>query len=104
MAPASQMGRHHMKKLIARAAAVASALGMIGGASLVMAPAASAYNVYTTGYTTVCIGPDLWNARIERVDFDWWEETFQGKRDYTRLIPTTLSQYRNPWCVQRTYA
>lgn len=89
----------------ARAAAVLLATGTLAGASVMAAPAASAYSVWVTGQTTICVGPDLWNARIERVDYSFWEEiSYPWPKDYTRYVPYSLNQYRNPYCVQRTYA
>lgn len=52
---------------------------LIGGAT-----AAQAYSTYT--YATY-IGNYTYRVYVQ-VDYDWWEETFQGKRDYTYLKKT----------------
>ncbi len=70
-----------------------------------LVPAANAYTVRTTGYTTACIGWDLWNVRIDYIDYSWWEEVnYPWPKDHYRYTATTMNQWHNSYCMSKSYA
>ena len=78
---------------------VAAAL-TFGGAA-----AANAYTANTVGWTTKCYGPDLWNVRIDWIDYSFWEEiAYPWPKDHYRYTATSLKQYHNPYCMSVSYA
>jgi len=70
-----------MNSIKKRLAGILLVLGMIGGGSLVAAPAAQAYNSW---YYEVIRCDYIYTYYT--VDYNWWEETFQGKTDYTVYV------------------
>jgi hypothetical protein len=64
-------------KRAAAAAGVTLALAL-GGAAAAQAATSYTYIAKVNG------GPFC--GVYQTVDYDWWEETFQGKRDYTRFL------------------
>lgn len=79
-----------MKKIRNRIAAVATALAVVGGASLVAAAPAQAATTYYK-YWWMGLGRC---AQVKVVDYSWAEEFFQNKRD-----STTIVGYMDPaWC------
>lgn len=86
-------------------AASALALGGTGVSAITTSDSAQAYTVRTTGWTTTCIGPNLWNVRIDYIDYSWWEEvTYPWPKDHYRYTATSLNQYNNKYCMGTTYA
>lgn len=70
-----------------------------------LATAANAYTVRTTGWTTTCIGMDLWNVRIDYIDYSWWEEVnYPWPRDHYRYTATSMKQWHNSYCMSKSYA
>jgi hypothetical protein len=70
-----------MRKIIARLASVLLAIGITFG-TVAVAPVAFATPAHAVNswyvYKTYCD----WVYVYIHYDYDWWEETFQGKRDY----------------------
>lgn len=70
-----------MKRIKTAITAIGVAVAMMLGTALIAAPSANAYS-YTQGpvkwqFDRSGIYCGVWAY----VDYDWWEETFQGKRD-----------------------
>lgn len=78
-----------MGKIKQKVASVALALGIGLTGSLAFAAPANAYTAWYSE-TIRCDWVDTWY----NVNYDWWEETFQGKRDYRQYIGT---KYRYNW-------
>lgn len=83
-----------MKKMTKTLATGALALGLALGGNVVGAQAAEAA---TTTYKTVNYSGTCW--RVAYVDYNWWEETFQGKRDSTIRLYTVTCPSTNYWPV-----
>lgn len=86
-----------MNKITKALAAVGLALPLAIGTSMVGAQAAEAATSYTYHYNK-CSGTTLYNYYTVRVDYNWWEETFQGKRDYSYSYWGSVIQYNSPAC------
>jgi hypothetical protein len=88
-----------LKKVLAQVGVAAVlAVPMSAAVNLVGANAAEALTVYTYPGTK-CSGPNLYKYTIYRYDYNWVEETFQGKRDYTVGAWGPLVQYNAPQCT-----
>lgn len=85
-----------MKKLFRTIAlTIALTFGLsFGGGAAFAAPA----HAYTSWYSEV-IRCD-WVDTYYNVNYNWWEETFQGKRDYRMYIGT---KYRYNWACHQTW-
>ena len=59
------------RAVVSGVATVGLLLGMAGAAQ------AATYRTYTVNHQ------NGWCTSYTVVNYDWWEETFQGKRDYT---------------------
>jgi len=79
-----------MKKTLA---SILLALGIVATGAV----AANAATTYTYPQTR-CIGSNLYRYTIYRVDYNWYEEVFLGKRDYTYAAWGPLIQYNAPQC------
>lgn len=79
-----------MKKILT---SIVLALSIVTGTAV----ASQAYAAYTYPQTR-CIGKDLYRYTIIRVDYNWWEEVFEGKRDYTTAVWGPLLQRNAPQC------
>ena len=71
-----------MGKIKQRVVSGLLALGILGGGSLAFAAPAQAYTVSERQFVRCPHMMDVYKY----YDFDWWEETFQGKRDYYQYI------------------
>lgn len=84
-----------MNKLKQKVASVGLALGILGAGAVVAAPSAQAYNSWFSE-TIRCDYIDTYY----NVDYDWWEEVFQGKRDYRTYVGT---RYQYNWACHQTW-
>ncbi len=94
------------KKAVATlGAAAALALGGTGVSAITTTDSAQAYTVKTVWWTTTCIGPNLWNVRVDYIDYSFWEEiSYPWPKDYYRYTTYSLAQYNNSYCMGKTYA
>lgn len=75
-----------MNKVTKAASVVGITTALALGGGMVSAQAAEAASYFTQ---TNFVAPGLCEVR-QIVNYDWWEETFQGKRDYSyRLYYTS---------------
>ena len=56
-------------------------LATVGVTAALLVGGAGAAQAYSTYKDAVYVGNYTYNIYVT-VDYDWWEETFQGKRDY----------------------
>lgn len=56
-------------------------IASIGVTLALLIGGAAAANAYSTYKNAVYVGNYTYEIWVS-VDYDWWEETFQGKRDY----------------------
>lgn len=59
-------------------------IASIGVTIALLLGGAAAANAYSTYKDAVYVGNYTYNIYVT-VDYDWWEEVFQGKRDYRYL-------------------
>lgn len=84
-----------MKTVYKVLATIALTLGLSFGGSAAFAQPAHAYS----SWYTETISCD-WIHTYYVVDYNWWEETFQGKRDYRIYIS---SRYQYNWACHATW-
>ncbi len=88
-----------MQKLKRLVLSIFLALG-ITASTVVVAPLAFATPAQAvTTWTWSTIRCD-WVYYYRHYDFDWWEETFQGKRDYDQFLSKS---YRYNWNCHNLY-
>lgn len=79
-----------MKKILA---SILLALGIVTGTAV----ASNAATTYTYPQTR-CVGTTLYRYYIYHVDYNWYEEVFLGKRDYTYGAWGGVIAYNSPVC------